>query len=108
MSLSFLRSIRHFTIPHLPGEEMKLRIGIHTGPCVAGWDWPCLRYCLFGDSINTASRMESNGKPNKIHISADTQYFLTKVIGGYVTQPRGEIIIKGKGVLTTHWLLGKS
>uniref|UniRef100_A0A0K0DC54 Guanylate cyclase domain-containing protein n=1 Tax=Angiostrongylus cantonensis TaxID=6313 RepID=A0A0K0DC54_ANGCA len=63
------------------------------------------RYCLFGDTVNTASRMESHGRPGRVHISTDTMNFLTQVIGGYKTEPRGEVLIKGKGVLQTHWLL---
>ncbi|KAE9547368.1 hypothetical protein FO519_009421 [Halicephalobus sp. NKZ332] len=50
--------------------------------------------------------MESNGKPNKIQLSNDANHFLTKVVGGYITQSRGEVIIKGKGVMETFWLIG--
>uniref|UniRef100_A0A914DNP5 guanylate cyclase n=1 Tax=Acrobeloides nanus TaxID=290746 RepID=A0A914DNP5_9BILA len=43
---------------------------------------------------------------NQIHISADANHFLTQIIGGYITQARGEQLIKGKGVMKTYWLIG--
>ncbi|XP_044272562.1 guanylate cyclase 32E [Tribolium madens] len=107
MALHLLSNIRKFEIKHRRGEVLQLRIGIHSGHCVAGVvGLKMPRYCLFGDTVNTASRMESSGEAFKIHISHAT-YNLLQNLGGYRCEERGVIPIKGKGEMRTYWLVGE-
>ncbi|KAK6746790.1 hypothetical protein RB195_000198 [Necator americanus] len=108
MSLAFMEYVREFRILSLPRERVELRIGINSGGCVAGVVGLRMpRYCLFGDTVNTASRMESNGKANHIHLSQSSHSLLiSKFQSQYETERRGEVIIKGKGVMETYWVLG--
>ena len=107
MALALLEAVHNFKIHHRPNDRLKLRIGLHTGACVAGVvGLKMPRYCLFGDTVNTASRMESNGEALKIHISEKTKLALDE-FGTFITTKRGYVPMKGKGEMLTFWLEGE-
>ena len=86
-------------------QNITLRIGIHTGPVVAGViGLKKFAYDLWGDTVNTASRMESHGVPNGIQISEATYERLQSCCDRYEFRQRGPIIIKGKGPMVTYLL----
>ena len=88
------------------GEEVQIRIGIHSGEVVAGViGKKKFAYDLWGDAVNTASRMESHGEAGKIHCSAAFMRAVETVqVPSLRFIPRGEMDIKGKGKMKTYFL----
>jgi guanylate cyclase len=86
------------------GAAIELRIGINSGPVVAGViGRRKFIYDLWGDAVNTASRMESHGTPGQVQI-AEGAYELLK--DDFVCEPRGLVEVKGKGAIRTWYLVG--
>ena len=85
-----------------PAFEM--RVGIHTGPVVAGIvGVKKFQYDIWGDTVNTASRMESSGEVGQVNISAAT-YALVKSATGLTFTPRGKVQAKGKGGMEMYFV----
>uniref|UniRef100_A0A674CEW8 Guanylate cyclase n=1 Tax=Salmo trutta TaxID=8032 RepID=A0A674CEW8_SALTR len=109
MALDILAFMGTFQLRHLPGLPVWIRIGMHSGPCAAGVVGIKMpRYCLFGDTVNTASSMESTGHPLRIHVSQPTISILQRTECKFEYEKRGETFLKGKGTELTYWLTGET
>ncbi len=107
LALAMQAAIAQFTVPTPDGgtRTLMMRIGIHTGAVGAGVIGTTkFSYDLWGDTVNTASRMESQGVPGKIQVT-DTTYQLLQQ--QYDFEERGLVDIKGKGEMRTYFLCQK-
>lgn len=86
------------------GLALSLRVGIATGPLVAGvLGQTRMAFDCWGDTANLASRLDSHGEPDRIQVCEAT---IAALDGAFVTEPRGPVRIKGKGEVRTSWLVG--
>lgn len=102
LALGFMKDIAD--VARATGIPLALRVGLHSGPVIAGVIGTVrFSYDVWGDTVNTASRMESQGEVGRIQLSTATR---TRLGDSFVLEQRGEIDIKGKGRMETWWLLG--
>jgi class 3 adenylate cyclase len=103
MALGMLDDLHQFNRQH--GRELNMRIGIDSGPVVAGViGFTKFSYDLWGNAVNMASRMESTSKTGKIQVSAQTAAALRD---SYLLQEAGMVDVKGIGPVQTYYLLGR-
>jgi adenylate cyclase len=107
MALDMQQAMARLVLPAAQveiGKVLQMRIGIHTGAVQAGViGTRKFTYDLWGDTVNTASRMESHGLPGRIQVSSTTYELLKE---NYAFEARGTIQVKGKGEMITYFLTG--
>jgi adenylate cyclase len=104
MAIDMQQAIDEFSTER--GEPFELRIGISSGPAIAGViGTKKFSYDLWGDTVNTASRMEALGQGGRIHVSAATYEHLREQ---YQFAERGPLQVKGKGEMITYFLTGRA
>jgi adenylate cyclase len=100
MALAMLDAVE--TAGRTVGERLQLRIGLNTGALIAGvLGTHKFVYDIWGDTVNTAKRMESYGLPGRVHVSAATRQALGDA---FRFEPRGPLEVKGKGLMETYFL----
>jgi class 3 adenylate cyclase len=103
MALAMIGRLQEFNRSR--GSQLRVRIGLNTGPVVAGVIGRSkFIYDLWGDTVNTASRMETTGLPNRVQVTEPVQQLLA---GRFELEARGEVEVKGKGRLRTWLLVGR-
>jgi adenylate cyclase len=104
LALDMGEAIRRYNTGN--GTNLAMRIGIHAGPAVAGViGVKRFLYDVWGDTVNVASRMESSGEPGAVHVS-EAVYLQTRQHFSF--EARQPIDIKGRGRMSTYWLLGRA
>ncbi|HYF43680.1 MAG TPA: adenylate/guanylate cyclase domain-containing protein [Ramlibacter sp.] len=102
LALDMREAIRRYNQAN--GTSLGLRIGVHAGPVVAGVIGVVrYSYDVWGDTVNVASRIESAGEPDAIHVS---EAVFAQAGEAFAFEPRGAVEIRGRGLLPTYWLLG--
>ena len=87
------------------GHDISLRIGINSGPVVAGIvGTHKFAYDLWGDTVNIASRMESGGVPGSVQVSSATYELIRD---DFTCEPRGVVSVKGRGDMETYFLIAR-
>lgn len=109
MALDLRDAMAAFKIKHKPERQLRVRIGLHCGPCFAGIVGHKIpKYCIFGRTMDIASKMESHGEPLKVHISGEMKQMLVQHFPSFQVSVRGEIAVQEKGAMTTYWLDGET
>ncbi len=103
MALDMIREMGSYRTD--AGVEMQIRVGLHLGPGIGGViGLKKFIYDVWGDTVNTASRMESHGEPGRIQVTAET---VERLQAAYLFERRGTLEVKGKGLVETFFLVGR-